>query len=456
MDIKKILAASLAVTAVFGGTFCNYSTSPVTNAAYSYESWGNADQEVTVGDFLFVVNTKSKIASLEKYNGTDKEVVIPSDVNGIPVKVICQNAFANNDTIESVAIPSSIWDIAGFFNCTALKSVTIENNTKYQTGIIRNSAFEGCSALEEITIPNCFETVMENAFADCISLAKINFPDHKMYLNKYTFYDTPWYKSLKADKDGFIRFKDSIIDVVGVKGELVIPDDVTELPAFLCYKNNDITSVVIPKSVKTIGTGAFYGCENLETVTIKNPVCQFMDNSIFVNKLYETDGFTFNYQEMVEFLKNHSEDSEIFYSIRKTVERYENDPAFKEYIDNYKQVEAKDFTESADNGNMRGMFTPSGTFTGKIIGYKSSSAEAYASKNDALFGYAAMKGDVNNDGVIDSIDASNIMKFYTKLSTSNEKPTEDELYIYDMNEDGSIDSVDASLALSYYADKATD
>lgn len=456
MDIKKFLAASLAITAVFGGSFCNYSTTPLTNAASGFLSWEDVNKEMAIGDFSFIINTKSQTATLAKYNGTDKEVVIPCEADGTPVKIIQAGAFANNDTMESVVIPSSVWDIAGFFNCSALRSVTIENNPNYQTGIIRQSAFEGCNALEEITIPDCFESVMENAFADCTSLAEINFPDHKMHVNKYTFYDTPWYKSLKADKDGFIRFKDSIIDVVGVAGELVIPDDVTEIPAFLCYKNNDITSVVIPKNVISIGSGAFYGCENLETATIKNPDCRFMDNSVFINKLFESNEDPFNYEAMVEFLKDHPIDDELYDSIRKTVERYENDPFYKEYIDNYKMTERKDFTESAGNGNTRELFMPMGTFDGKLIGYKSSSAETYAEKNNSEFGYAAMKGDVNNDGVIDSIDASNIMKLYTKLSTSSENPTEDELYIYDMNNDGIIDSVDASSVLAYYADEATD
>ena len=181
-----------------------------------------------------------------------------------------------------------------------------------------------------------------------------------------------------------------------------------------------------------------------------------MDNSVFINKLFESNEAPFNYEAMVEFLKDHADENEIFDSIRKTVERYENDPFYKEYIDNYKMAERKDFTESAGNGNTRELFMPMGTFDGKLIGYKSSSAETYAEKNNSEFGYAAMKGDVNNDGVIDSIDASNIMKFYTKLSTSSENPTEDELYIYDMNNDGIIDSVDASSVLAYYADEATD
>ncbi len=453
MDIKKFLAASLAAAAVFGGTVSNYSSAPVSSAAFSFESWEDNNKEVVIGDFSFVVNTKSRTAILEKYSGKDKEAVIPDSVDGVPVKTIACNAFANNDTLESVVIPASVWDISGFLNCTALRSVTIENNPNYKTGIIRQSAFEGCKALESITIPECFDTVMENAFADCTSLAEIIFPEHKMTLNKYSFCDTPWYKTLKADEDGFVRFKDLIIDVVNASGELVIPDDAVEIAAFLCYKNNDITSVVIPKGVELVGAGAFYGCENLETVTIKSKNCRFYDNSVFANKLIVPQKFDIS--ELEGFLEGLGEDISGWENIQKIVDNYNKYPEYKEYFDKLNEA-VKDFTESQEDGSARSLFMPQGSFEGRIVGYKSSSAEKFAEKNNAEFEFAAMKGDVNKDGVADSIDASKLLQMYTKMSTSDTTLTDDELYLYDVNSDGIVDSVDASCILAYYAANSTD
>lgn len=67
----------------------------------------------------------------------------------------------------------------------------------------------------------------------------------------------------------------------------------------------------------------------------------------------------------------------------------------------------------------------------------------------ALLAYAL--GDTNGDGAIDAADASNILKTYAKLSTSNEGPTEFEISTFDVNADKRIDAVDASMLLAYYA-----
>lgn len=59
-------------------------------------------------------------------------------------------------------------------------------------------------------------------------------------------------------------------------------------------------------------------------------------------------------------------------------------------------------------------------------------------------------GDANNDGKIDSIDASEILRLFAKISTGGTS-TENEKKVCDINNDGMIDSVDASAVLSYYA-----
>jgi hypothetical protein len=63
-------------------------------------------------------------------------------------------------------------------------------------------------------------------------------------------------------------------------------------------------------------------------------------------------------------------------------------------------------------------------------------------------------GDVNHDGIINAVDASEILVLYAEMSSFSEKSglyySED----YDINRDGLINAVDASLLLGYYADLA--
>ena len=71
-------------------------------------------------------------ALLLKYTGTNKNVVIPSTLNGYPVTKLTSDVFMNS-SIESVVIPSSIteYELTGlnmFVNCNSLKSVKIESS----------------------------------------------------------------------------------------------------------------------------------------------------------------------------------------------------------------------------------------------------------------------------------------------------------------------------------------
>lgn len=85
-------------------------------------------------------------------------------------------------------------------------------------------------------------------------------------------------------------------------------------------------------------------------------------------------------------------------------------------------------------------------FLGTIYAERGTAAEAYA--RNCGYRFVAYKfGDVNDDGYIDSRDASKILSIYAGSYT----PSEKQRIAADINMDGCIDSRDASLLLQYYA-----
>lgn len=64
-----------------------------------------------------------------KYIGTEKNVVVPATINGMNVTSIYAMAFANNTTVETISLPTSITYIGykAFHNCMALNSVTVNS-----------------------------------------------------------------------------------------------------------------------------------------------------------------------------------------------------------------------------------------------------------------------------------------------------------------------------------------
>lgn len=62
-------------------------------------------------------------------------------------------------------------------------------------------------------------------------------------------------------------------------------------------------------------------------------------------------------------------------------------------------------------------------------------------------------GDVNNDGVVDAVDAGLIFKEYGNLSSGGEPTLDPD--IADVNGDGAVNSIDFANVMDYYAKKST-
>lgn len=79
-----------------------------------------------------------------------KEVIIPSEINGYPVKKIDFGAFRNCRDLQNIVIPNSIKIIGdkAFYNCKSLTELIIPNNIMY----ISEAAFENCTNIKKITI----------------------------------------------------------------------------------------------------------------------------------------------------------------------------------------------------------------------------------------------------------------------------------------------------------------
>ena len=82
---------------------------------------------------------------------TPTDLVIPSQVEGIPVREIGRGAFAG---------------------CTTLKTLTVEQGVR----TVGMNAFEGCTGLEEVVLPGSLTFVEKDAFRDCGSLREITMP----------------------------------------------------------------------------------------------------------------------------------------------------------------------------------------------------------------------------------------------------------------------------------------
>ena len=127
----------------------------------------------------------------------DKDIVIPNEYNGLPVTSIGIAAFDGCTLLESITIPDSVTSIgyAAFRSCTSLESITIPDSVTS----IGNAAFCSCTSLENITIPDSVTSIGAEAFYDCDSLESITIPDSVTSIGADAFDECRWLKIIYCE-----------------------------------------------------------------------------------------------------------------------------------------------------------------------------------------------------------------------------------------------------------------
>ena len=209
-----------------------------------------------------------------EYSGT---VTIPSSViiNGVNYSVtsIGDWAFENCSGLTEVTIPNSVTEIGegAFMNCSGLTEVNYNAENCISMGSYYFQAFSGCNNLKTINIGNNVKTIPNRAFEDCTSLTSVTIPNSVTEIGFYAFFNTGWYNNLA---DGILYLDNCCLGYKGNKptGSLSLTED-TRLIANSAFGDcTGLTSVTIPNSVTSIGDYAFQNCTGLTEVTIGNSV----------------------------------------------------------------------------------------------------------------------------------------------------------------------------------------
>ena len=230
--------------------------------------------KVEIDGIYYNLITKAKIAEVtsnpNKYSG---EVVIPSSVTyeGVECSVsgIGNGAFQDCTDLTSVTIPNSVTsiDYYAFYECTSLTSITIPNSVTS----IGDYAFYGCTSLTSITIPNSVTTIGEQAFASCSSLTSINIPNSVTSIGSSVFSHCTGLTSITIPNSVTSIDYGAFASCTRLTS-ITIPNSVTSIGNYAFRNCSSLTSITIPNSVTSINNYAFENCTSLTSITIPNSV----------------------------------------------------------------------------------------------------------------------------------------------------------------------------------------
>lgn len=209
-----------------------------------------------------VLYSKNKTEIIYVPNQISDSFTIPNSVTSIG-----NGAFSRSTKLTNITIPNSVTSIGSqvFEDCTNLTSITIPDSVTS----IGGNAFSGCTGLKSIIIPNSVTRIEFGTFSDCTGLTNINIPKNVTFISSGAFFRCESLISINVDinnpnyeSQNGILFNKGRTRLIMVPSSVIgesftIPDGVTAIDENVFYYCTNLTNIIIPNSVTSIGWQAF-------------------------------------------------------------------------------------------------------------------------------------------------------------------------------------------------------
>lgn len=277
---------------------------------------GETTEGVEISDY----DTFAQVHRSSNFTGTT--LVIPAYHNGLPVTKIVDQAFINNETIETIYLPSTITSIGekAFYGCKKLKSVVTATADSKIT--INKRAFGNCYELESVVIGNGPYDLMEYAFAESYRLKYLELGTGTKTVKSNSFYNcfrlvnivnktsnltltlgsgtngtvAQYARNISTTGNDLIEIitdnngnqyysaSDGLhyLDYIGESDTLNIPNGIVCIDSYAIIDLKHIKNINLSSTVKTLSDNAFIRSPNIETLTL-NEGLEYIGGSFIAN-----------------------------------------------------------------------------------------------------------------------------------------------------------------------------
>jgi len=292
----------------------------------------------TIGTNDYVVTSIGEFAFWA--NNNIKSVIIPESVTGIGAA-----AFEYCDSLSAVQLPEGLTRIPDmlFYDCCSLVSLTLPSGLSYigrhafqntpWYSMQYNEAsdglfyigpllvgYKGDAPTGDLVIKGGTTCIGTEALRNCYGLTSVTIPESVAYIDYESFYNCKGLTAVHITNMAAwcnIEFQEEYrgssnplfyAHHLYLNGEevtdLVIPDGVTSIGRYAFDNCMGLTSVTIPEGVTRIGSNAFRSCGTLTSVTIPPSIAIIESNAFLwcrnLNAVHISDiaawcGISFNY-----------------------------------------------------------------------------------------------------------------------------------------------------------------
>ena len=202
--------------------------------------FGLQAQTARYGSLTYEV-VKFEVHIVDCDQGARGNLVVPDEIEGLPVTTIRTSAFSNCSQLAGVELPESITNIG-------------------------NSVFEWCKQLQQATIPAKATTLGTTIFRECINLVAVDWESGSKTIPAFTFMGCESLSSFAIPEHVTIigrgAFQESGLE------SIIIPDGVITIEFQSFWLCKSLKSVRIPASATDIQANAFTGSDYLTQVRI--------------------------------------------------------------------------------------------------------------------------------------------------------------------------------------------
>lgn len=190
-----------------------------------------------------------------------QEIDIPPHVTSL-----ASRCFYMCKQLKRVSLPEGLREIGRncFARCESLTEISLPDSAVH----LADNIFTFCEKLQRVKLPPTLNYIPESCFLGCVELSDIDIPSSVEWIGENAFHWTG-IQEKQADE---LQYVGTVLNggLLPEKEEHVlrVKEGTRCISNRAFYENEELTEVIIPASVETIGEDAFAYCKNLKRVQL--------------------------------------------------------------------------------------------------------------------------------------------------------------------------------------------